>query len=352
MFSVNFRIHLEITCLIHGGAGFSIRLSIAEGGNEVEEETKDKANSTFPVADDVVSGAGEPVVQKGTLYLVPTPLGRADDMSPHARAVLAEVDYIACEDTRLAARLLAKLQLPHKELVSYYAQNAAKRHPKILQDLKEQDKAVALITDAGTPCISDPGAFLVKLALAQEIRIVSLPGPTAVTTALAASGLDPSRYVFEGFLPRKGKARRDCWASLAIEMRTVVFYEAPHRLQATLVEMVQLGLGKRKLTLARELTKRYEEYLYLDVEGAARYYESAEPKGEFTLVLEGLAAYRERAGEAEATDEQTIDQLLRECLEAGDGVRQAAKKVAAVTGQDNRSLYKRALSLQKGEEDS
>lgn len=282
-------------------------------------------------------------MDEGTLVLVPTPLGRADDLSPRARRILETADYLACEDTRRAARLLSSLGIGNR-LVSYYEQNAEQRHEDILRDLEQGRQTIAVITDAGTPCISDPGAALVNLAVERGIRVVSVPGPTAVVTALAASGLDPSRFVFDGFLPVKGRERREMIDAWANEPRTVVFFEAPHRLRRTLDDLAGAGLGDRRMTVARELTKPYEEYLHFAVSEAVRYYETVVPRGEFTLVLEGTRAHARRTGcEAHAADGETAREIIRFALEAGLKTKQAAQLAARLTGGDRRILYQTAL---------
>lgn len=282
--------------------------------------------------------------EKGTLYLVATPIGNPEDLSPRAVRILDSVDYIAAEDTRRAARLLASLKIGNR-LVSYFEHNQASRHGMLLTDL-EAGQSIALISDAGMPCISDPGEALVRLALDREIPIRVIPGPSALLTALAASGLDTRRFVFEGFLPVKGKDRKDRLQASQAEARTMVFYEAPHRLKKTLDDLVKSGLGDRKIALARELTKSYEEYLYLTVEGARAYYETLAPRGEYSLVMEGLEAYRARTGQRVLDpDSPDLEALIKELLDRGLGVKEAARQAAERGGLDKRSLYDLALRI-------
>ncbi|MDD2427678.1 MAG: 16S rRNA (cytidine(1402)-2'-O)-methyltransferase [Eubacteriales bacterium] len=282
----------------------------------------------------------------GTLYLVPTPLGNPDDLSPRARSILESVDYIAAEDTRRAARLLSSVGIGN-DLISYYEQNADQRDEQILNDLVENAKSVAVISDAGTPCVSDPGASLVRKAIERNIKVVSLPGPSAILTALAASALDPSRFVFLGFAPPKGRKRDEFFEKLAQEEYTVVFFESPHRLAKTLAAMEQEGLAERRLTIARELTKEYEEYLYLDVMSASRYYETVEPRGEFTLVLEGVNAFERRTDTiVEEFSDEELRNLLRQLLTERVRTKQAAKILSKITGVEQRRLYDLALEVE------
>lgn len=283
----------------------------------------------------------------GTLFLVPTPLGNPEDLSPRARYILENVDYIAAEDTRRAARLLSSVGIGNT-LVSYYEQNSEQRDEEIINDLLHEAKRVAVISDAGTPCVSDPGASLVLKAIERNIKVISVPGPSAILTALAASGLDPSRFVFNGFLPPKGRKREEIIKKMGQEEHSVVFFESPHRLSKTLADMEQQGLGERRLTIARELTKEYEEFLYLDVMSALRYYETVEPRGEFTLVLEGSSAYEKRTGTTlgEIADPE-LENLLAQLLAEGVRTKAAAKILAQATGVEQRRLYDLALEIEK-----
>ncbi len=285
------------------------------------------------------AGAGS-----GTLYLVATPIGNKGDMSPRAAETLATVDYIAAEDTRRAARLLSSLGVGNR-LVSYFEHNQQFRHDQLLQDLAG-GQSIAVISDAGMPCISDPGEALVRLALERGIPVSVIPGPSALLSAVAASGFDTRRFAYEGFIPPKGRERDRALAALAGEDRTLVFYEAPHRLRRTLADLKEELAGDRRLALARELTKPYEEFLYFTVEAAVRYYETVTPRGEFTLVIEGLDEYRARTGADDSawTEEELADRLSR-LLAQGSGTREAARRVAAETGIKRNRLYRLALKL-------
>lgn len=288
-----------------------------------------------------------PQEEGGVLYLVATPLGNPGDLSPRASEVLESVDYIAAEDTRRAARLLSSLGIGNR-LLSYYEQNKEGRHEQLLSDLKA-GRSIAVISDAGMPAISDPGQALVSLAVEQGIRVSVIPGPSAFVSAVAASGFDSSRFVYEGFLPVKGRERKDRLQAMAEEGRTLVFYEAPHRIRKTLEDLRETGLGSRRLLAAREMTKRYEEYLHLTVDEAVQHYQAVEPRGEFTLVLEGLDAWRIRTGwdgEAAWADTDLRD-LLQEALDQGLGVRQASQELSTRTGISRRRLYQLALDLER-----
>lgn len=220
----------------------------------------------------------------GVLYLVATPIGNLADLSERAVKVLSEVDFIAAEDTRVTLKLLSYINV-QKELVSYYEHNKYERGPEIVSRLLS-GQSCALTTDAGTPAISDPGEDLVRLCYASEIPVTVIPGPCAAVSALALSGLATSRFVFEGFLPSDKRERCDRIGELINEERTVIIYEAPHRLRKTLEELSDI-LGNRKISLCRELTKLNEEILTTDLVSASAIYTEKEPRGEYVLVIEG-----------------------------------------------------------------
>lgn len=221
----------------------------------------------------------------GTLYLVATPIGNLADLSDRAKKVLGEVDFIAAEDTRNTAKLLAILGIS-RPLVSYHDHNRRERGP-VIADRLEGGESCALVTDAGTPAISDPGEDLVALCAARGIPVTAVPGCCAGITALALSGLPTARFAFEGFLPREKKARREHLSSLANETRTMIFHEAPHRLKDTLDEFATAFGEERPIALCRELTKKNEEILRVSVGGAIAHYEKNEPRGEYVLILGG-----------------------------------------------------------------
>ncbi len=288
--------------------------------------------------------AEEHVAREGMLYLVATPLGNRDDLSPRAKATLENVDYIAAEDTRRAARLMSSLGIGNR-IISYYEHNKHIRHAQLLEDLR-QGKSIALISDAGMPCISDPGEALVRLAVEQGIPVSVIPGPSALLSAVAASGLDTTRFVFEGFIPVKGKARREYLSDIAKELRTVVFYEAPHRIRKTLADLEANDLASRRVVLARELTKKYEEFLYFTIKEAKAYYENTTPKGEFTLVLEGRSEFLRRTGVPhDDIDDADLEKRLRDCLAEGLSVKDAVNAVSETTGAARNLLYDLALKV-------
>ncbi len=224
----------------------------------------------------------------GTLYLVATPIGNLADLSDRAKKVLAEVDFIAAEDTRNTAKLLLILGIS-RPLVSYHDHNRRERGPVIAERLLGGESC-ALVTDAGTPAISDPGEDLVALCAERGIPVTSVPGCCAGITALALSGLPTARFAFEGFLPREKKARREHLASLTNETRTMIFHEAPHRLKDTLDEFATAFGEERPIALCRELTKKNEEILRTTLGGAVAHYKKVEPRGEYVLVLGGNQA--------------------------------------------------------------
>ena len=221
----------------------------------------------------------------GTLYLVGTPIGNMADISPRAVKVLSEVDFIAAEDTRHTGRLLSALGIS-RPMVSYYKDNAAESGRRIVARLLEGESC-ALCTDAGMPAISDPGEDLVKLCAGAGIVVSCVPGPSAAITALALSGADTRSFVFVGFLPSDGKPRREALAELRAERRTVIIYEAPHRLRRTLSDLCEVCGAERMIAVCRELTKLNEEVIRSTVGAAAKIYETETPRGEFVLILHG-----------------------------------------------------------------
>ena len=224
-------------------------------------------------------------IVQGTLYLVATPIGNLADLSDRAKKVLDGVDFIAAEDTRNTARLLAAFDIS-KPLVSYHDHNRRERGPEIVTRLQDGESC-ALVTDAGTPAISDPGEDLVRLCAENGVPVTSVPGCCAGITALALSGLPTARFCFEGFLPREKKDRRAHLSALAGEQRTMIFHEAPHRLRETLAAFAEAFGEARGIALCRELTKRNEEILRTTVGDAIAHYTETEPRGEYVLVVAG-----------------------------------------------------------------
>ena len=272
----------------------------------------------------------------GILYLVPTPIGNLGDISRRQAEILAEVDFIAAEDTRVSLKLLNHLDI-RKPLVSYHRHNTETAGPAVLGRILNGESC-ALVTDAGTPAISDPGEELVALCAAQGVEIFSIPGPCAAITALAASGLPTGRFTFEGFLPVHKKNRRVHLDSLRAEERTMIFYEAPHKLRDTLDDLVKTFGAERRIALCRELTKLHEEILRTDLAGAVAHYDAVEPKGEFVLILEGAAPVAEEEISPELALER-MEQLRRQGL----SLKQAAKQAAEELSLPKNKLYDLAL---------
>lgn len=271
----------------------------------------------------------------GTLYLTGTPIGNLDDMSPRCAATLGCVDFIAAEDTRVTLKLLNHLGLK-KPLVSYYEHNKEYSGRKIIDRLLNGNNC-ALVTDAGMPAISDPGEALVKSCAEAGIEVIAIPGPSAVVTALALSGLPSGRFTFEGFLSTAKKRRLEHLNELRDERRTMIFYEAPHKLRRTLTDMLA-AWGDRRISLSREMTKRYEETIRTTLSQAVNLYEDLSPKGEFVLVIEGA----EEAPKQSMTLEQALN-MIADCRNEGMSLKQAAASVSADTGIAKNTLYAAAL---------
>jgi 16S rRNA (cytidine1402-2'-O)-methyltransferase len=272
-----------------------------------------------------------------TLFIAPTPLGNLEDITLRALRILREVRLIAAEDTRTTRILLDHYEIK-TPLTSYHEHNKLTKLDTIFEALAAGD--VALVSDAGTPGISDPGFELIREAIARGINIVPLPGPSAIVTALVASGLPTDGYVYLGFLPRKAKAVRDALAEIASERRTLVAYESPHRLTDTLAAIIEV-LGDRPVAVARELTKMFEEIRRGAASEVLAHYQAQEPRGEITLIIGGTAG----RAEDQPWDEDRVREALRERLGAGDTRRQAAKMVAAESGWSTRDLYDLSQSI-------
>ncbi len=230
-------------------------------------------------------------LEKNTLYLVTTPIGNLSDMTPRAVEVLGKVDFVACEDTRVGGLLLSHFGIK-KPLISYLEQNKRDRGEPIAARILSGESC-AMISDAGTPAISDPGEDLAALCREKGIKVSPIPGVSALITALSASGMPSGRFCFEGFLSMNKKSRREHLASLIGERRTMIFYEAPHKLRSTLADLYSV-FGDRELVLARELTKLHEEFIHTTLKEAQTLYEKVSPKGEFVLILRGDESIPER----------------------------------------------------------
>jgi 16S rRNA (cytidine1402-2'-O)-methyltransferase len=273
-----------------------------------------------------------------TLYLVATPIGNLEDITFRALRILKSVDLIAAEDTRHTGKLLQHLQVSTPQ-ISYHEHNTRKRIPELLTHL-QSGKTLALVTDAGMPGISDPGYELVAACAQANLRVVPIPGPSAVVTALAASGLSCDRFTFEGFLSPKGKTRRVHLSELQQEKRTIVLYESPHRLLKTLEDLQSCLGASRPITLARELTKRYEEFWRGTLAAAIEHYSHHEPKGEFTLVIAGAEP------ETEAISETDLMIALKDLIDQGLSPSQASRQLAQETGLSRREIYQLGLNAE------
>lgn len=272
----------------------------------------------------------------GTLYLVATPIGNLGDLSPRAVETLRTADFIAAEDTRVSLRLLNHFDI-RKPLVSYHEHNRASAGPAITERLLAGESC-ALVTDAGTPAISDPGEDLVRLCGQQDITVQAIPGCCAAVCALAVSGLPTGRFCFEGFLSANKKERRARLEELRGEERTMVFHEAPHKLRPTLADMLEV-LGDRPVALCRELTKLHEETVRTTLSQAVALYQEKEPRGEYVLVVAGA---RRAAGPAVTLD-QGVRQVLR-LRQEGVRMKDAVRRTAEETGLSRNDLYNAALA--------
>jgi 16S rRNA (cytidine1402-2'-O)-methyltransferase len=275
----------------------------------------------------------------GTLYLVATPIGNLEDITHRALKILGTVKAIAAEDTRHTGKLLHHFGIETPQ-ISYHEHSQQQRLQEIVDRL-ERGEAIALVSDAGMPSISDPGYDLVRACLDRGIDVVPIPGATAAIAALAASGLPTDRFVFEGFIPTKNKERKSRLGSIAASTQTIVLYEAPHRLLATLKDLREVLEGERKIVLARELTKIYEEFWRGSLEEAVELYENKrEAKGEYTVVIAGKI-------ESSGLDisETAIKEELEKLLAEGLSRSQASRQLAELTSLSRRQIYQLALEL-------
>ncbi len=275
------------------------------------------------------------MLEKGALYIVGTPIGNLGDMSPRGREVLAQVDFIAAEDTRVTRGLLTHFDI-HKPLLSYFEHNKADRGEQILSRLLAGETC-ALVSDAGMPAISDPGETLVASCRERGVPVYAVPGPTAATSALAISGLPTGRFTFEGFLSVNKRSRREHLLALEREQRTMVFYEAPHKLRRTLSDFAKTFGEDRPVALARELTKLHEEVWRTTLGEAAAHYREHEPRGEYVLVIAGAAP---PAPSETAWGPEEAASLARERMAQGLSASEAAKEAAKETGVRKGEIYK------------
>ena len=271
----------------------------------------------------------------GILYLVGTPIGNLSDFSPRAISTLESADFIAAEDTRVSLKLLNHFGIK-KPLVSYHQHNYASAGQSILERLLSGESC-ALVTDAGMPAISDPGEDLVRLCAQNSVEVQTIPGPSALISALALSGLPTGRFTFEGFLTTNKKDRRAHLSSLSAEQRTMIFYEAPHKLKGTLADLFE-AFGDRPIALCRELTKLHEETRRTTIAQAMVYYEENDPKGEFVLVVAGA----EPVEEVSVTLEDAVAMVLKR-REQGERMKDAVRQVCTDTGLNKNELYEAAL---------
>jgi 16S rRNA (cytidine1402-2'-O)-methyltransferase len=278
--------------------------------------------------------------EQGMLYLCATPIGNLEDITLRALRIFREADYIAAEDTRHTIKLLNHFEIS-KPLISYHEHNRHEKGPEIIK-LVEQGYKVALVSDAGMPGISDPGADLVVLAREVGVPMTIIPGPSAALSALVLSGLSTERFVFEGFLPREKKERAERIRSLGQEERTIIIYEAPHRL-VSLLNDLQKTLGDRNISIVRELTKVYEEILPMTLSQAVDYYKERTPRGEFVIVLEGA----QKDSKTRDFSHISIEEHLKEYLKAGLNKKEAVKQVAKDRNIPKNEVYPYSIGLDK-----
>lgn len=281
----------------------------------------------------------------GMLYLCATPIGNLNDMTFRVLETLKMVDLIAAEDTRNSIHLLTHFDI-HVPMTSYHEYNKVDKAYYLIEQMRE-GKNVALITDAGTPAISDPGEVLVRMCHEAGIVVTSLPGPAACITALTLSGLSTRRFCFEGFLPgaEDKKARKDILEDLKDESRTMIVYEAPHHLKAALADLYET-LGDRKITICRELTKKFEEIMPTTLEHAIAYYNENDPRGEYVMVIEGRSLEEQKKEQQAAWNEMSVEEHMKYYEDQGISHKDAMKKVAVDRGVQKREIYQALLKDQ------
>lgn len=280
----------------------------------------------------------------GILYLCATPIGNLEDITYRVVRILGEVDLIAAEDTRNSIRLLNHFQI-RTPLTSYHEYNKYEKGKKLVEKLRE-GKNIALITDAGTPGISDPGEELVKMCCEAGVTVTSLPGAAACVTALTISGLPTRRFAFEAFLPQEKKEREEILQELERETRTIILYEAPHRLVKTL-KLLAERLGNRKVAVCRELTKKYETALRTSLQDAAAYYETNEPKGECVIVLEGRSREEMEREKRAGWEAMSIEEHVQRYLAQGFDKKEAMKRTGKDRGVSKRDIYNYLEQIKK-----
>ncbi|GAA0125611.1 MULTISPECIES: 16S rRNA (cytidine(1402)-2'-O)-methyltransferase [Clostridium] len=278
----------------------------------------------------------------GKLYLVPTPIGNLKDMTFRAVDTLKNADIIACEDTRQSLKLLNYFGIK-KSLISYHKHNENGKSETIIDMLKE-GKNVAIISDAGTPGISDPGEVIVKKCIDENLSFEVLPGATAITTALVYSGLDTTKFLFRGFLPRENKERKPIIEDLKDRTESLIFYEAPHRLLSTL-EFLCEHLGNRKISICRELTKLYEEIIRLPLEEAIKFYNENSPRGEYVLVVEGKSKEDIEKEQMSKWEELSIEEHIKSYIKEGLSKKDSIKQVAKDRKLNKSEVYKHSIDI-------
>ncbi|MBR5614891.1 MAG: 16S rRNA (cytidine(1402)-2'-O)-methyltransferase [Clostridia bacterium] len=276
----------------------------------------------------------------GKLYLCPTPIGNLKDMTFRTLEVLKSVDLVAAEDTRNTLKLLNHFEIS-VPLTSYYEHNKAQKGGVLMEKLKSGQN-IALVSDAGMPAISDPGEDLVKLCIEEGVEIVPLPGPSAFTTALVASGMPTGRFSFEGFLTTNKRSRKEHLEEVKNDTRTLIFYEAPHKLMYTLSDMLEV-FGDREIVLARELTKKFEEFYRTTLSAAIEHYKETPPKGEFVLIIKG--ADKQALEEERKAALPTPEELLKEYSALGLRSKELAARVATELGLSKREVYDTYLKI-------
>lgn len=282
-------------------------------------------------------------MDKGVMYLVGTPIGNLSDISPRALEVLSGVDLIAAEDTRRSAILLNKYSIK-KPMESYHNFNKEQKGKHFIDQILS-GKNVALVSDAGMPCISDPGSELVALCAQNDITVIVIPGPCAAISALSGSGLDSSKFVFEGFLPSSGKDRKERLAFLQKETRTIIFYEAPHRIRKTLKDFIKNEWSDRRITFARELTKMHEEFIRTTVMSAEILYGEKEPRGEYVIVLEGFNEYNRRnpaiseSKSGEENSEKEINEVIERLIAQDKPMKEISVEISKLFPITKKEAY-------------
>ncbi|WP_139903562.1 16S rRNA (cytidine(1402)-2'-O)-methyltransferase [Clostridium thermarum] len=278
----------------------------------------------------------------GRLYMVPTPIGNLKDITLRALEVLKEVDLIAAEDTRQTLKLLNHFEIK-KPLISYHQHNENQKGEDLIERLKAGE-SVAIVTDAGTPGISDPGSVIVKRCIEEGFDFEVLPGATAVTTALVYSGLDTTAFIFKGFIPRENKDRNNLVEDLKDRRETIIFYEAPHRLRETL-SFLRESFGNRNIAICRELTKLHEQILRMTLDDAITHYKENQPRGEYVLVLQGKSEEEIIKEERALWEELTIEEHILKYIDQGFNKKDAIKKVAKDRGLSKSEVYAHSINI-------